>query len=148
MSAADQRHTLRGSPVVVAPGKVFLMGEYAVLDGAPAVVAAVGRFAVGQFIPGNESESPFVEEAVRATLAGLGERAAALPAGSVLVDSSGFSAGGHKLGLGSSAAVTAASVGARVDLVQVGVPDRLFDTLVSGWPARYWQPWRVYLKSG
>ena len=43
---------------------------------------------------------------------------------------------------------TAASVGARVDLVQVGVPDRLFDTLVSGWPARYWQPWRVYLKSG
>src|SRR5262245_60415453 len=26
-----------------APGKLFLMGEYAVLDGAPAIVAAVNR---------------------------------------------------------------------------------------------------------
>ncbi len=40
---------------------------------------------------------------------------------------------------------TAASAGARLDLVQVGVPDRLYDTLVSGWPVRYWQPWRAYL---
>jgi phosphomevalonate kinase len=120
VSASDHRHTLRGSPVVVAPGKVFLMGEYAVLDGAPAVVAAVGRFAVGQFIPGNESESSFVEEAVRAARAGLGERASALPAGSVLVDSSGFSVGGRKLGLGSSAAVTAASVGAMLEMA--GLP--------------------------
>ena len=28
----------------------------------------------------------------------------------------------------------------RVDLVQVGVPDRLYDTLVNGWPVRYRQP--------
>jgi activator of HSP90 ATPase len=37
------------------------------------------------------------------------------------------------------------NAGARVDLVQVGVPERLYDTLVSGWPVRYWQPWRAYL---
>jgi activator of HSP90 ATPase len=42
---------------------------------------------------------------------------------------------------------TAAGEGARVDLVQVGVPDRLYDTLVTGWPVRYWQPWRAYLDS-
>jgi uncharacterized protein YndB with AHSA1/START domain len=42
---------------------------------------------------------------------------------------------------------TAAGAGTRVDLVQVGVPDRLYDTLVSGWPVRYWQPWRAYLES-
>jgi activator of HSP90 ATPase len=42
---------------------------------------------------------------------------------------------------------TATSAGARVDLVQAGVPDRLYDTLVSGWPVRYWQPWRAYLAS-
>jgi len=35
--------------------------------------------------------------------------------------------------------------GGRVDLVQVGVPERLYDTLVSGWPVRYWKPWRAYL---
>jgi uncharacterized protein YndB with AHSA1/START domain len=40
---------------------------------------------------------------------------------------------------------TAMSAGACVDLVQVGVPDRLHDTLESGWPVRYWQPWRAYL---
>jgi phosphomevalonate kinase len=96
------------------------MGEYAVLDGAPAVVAAVGRHAVGQFIPGNGGESPFVDQAVRVTLEGLGERAAALPEGSVLVDSAGFSVEGRKLGLGSSAAVTAASVGAILEMA--GLP--------------------------
>jgi activator of HSP90 ATPase len=42
---------------------------------------------------------------------------------------------------------TASDQGGRVDLVQVGVPERLYDTLVSGWPVRYWQPWRAYLES-
>jgi uncharacterized protein YndB with AHSA1/START domain len=43
-------------------------------------------------------------------------------------------------------AFMATGAGARVDLVQVGVPDRLYDTLVGGWPVRYWQPWRAYLE--
>ena len=30
--------------VARAPGKLFLLGEYAVLDGCPAVVAAVDRY--------------------------------------------------------------------------------------------------------
>ncbi len=98
--SSELRNTLRGSPVVAAPGKIFIMGEYAVLEGAPAVVASVGRFAVGQFIPGWESESPFVAEAVKATLEGLGDRREALPEGSVRVDSAAFSADGRKLGLG------------------------------------------------
>ena len=103
-----ERNTLRGSPVVVAPGKIFLIGEYAVLDGAPAVVAAVSRAAVGQFVPGFEASSPFVAEAVQAALAGIGDHASALPVGSVMVDSSALSMNGKKLGLGSSAAVVTA----------------------------------------
>ena len=43
---------------------------------------------------------------------------------------------------------SAAGAGARVDLTQVGVPERLYDTLVNGWPVRYWQPWRAYLEGG
>jgi len=43
-------------------------------------------------------------------------------------------------------AFTAAGGGSRVELVQVGVPERLYETLVSGWPVRYWQPWRAYLE--
>jgi len=118
--SSELRNTLRGSPVVAAPGKIFIMGEYAVLEGAPAVVASVARFAVGQFIPGYEPESPFVAEAVRATLAGIGDRSEALPEGSVMVDSAAFSSEGRKLGLGSSAAVTAASVAAVMELA--GLP--------------------------
>ena len=118
--SSELRNTLRGSPVVVAPGKIFIMGEYAVLEGAPAVVAAVGRFAVGQFVPGYEPDSKFVAEAVSTTLLGIGDRGEALPAGSVMVDSAAFSADGRKLGLGSSAAVTAASVAAVLELA--GLP--------------------------
>jgi uncharacterized protein YndB with AHSA1/START domain len=36
--------------------------------------------------------------------------------------------------------------GSRVDLAQVDVPARLYDTLMSGWPSRYWEPWRAYLQ--
>jgi len=118
--SSELRNTLRGSPVVAAPGKIFIMGEYAVLEGAPAVVASVGRFAVGQFIPGWEPESPFVAEAVKAALEGIGDRREALPPGSVRVDSAAFSADGRKLGLGSSASVTAAAVAAVMEMA--GLP--------------------------
>ena len=43
-------------------------------------------------------------------------------------------------------AFTPAAAGATVDLVQVDVPERLYDTLMAGWPMRYWQPWRSYLE--
>ena len=42
---------------------------------------------------------------------------------------------------------TAAGSGARVDLAHAGVPERLYDTLVAGWPMRYWEPWRAYLEA-
>jgi phosphomevalonate kinase len=125
VTPADIRNTLRGSPVVAAPGKVFLLGEYAVLEGAPAVVSAVGRYAVAQFIPGNEPESDFVALAVRGALEGIGDVAAALPDGSVMVDSKAFSTDGRKLGLGSSAAVTAASVAAVMELAGLSVASNL-----------------------
>ena len=126
------RTTLRGSPVVVAPGKVFLAGEYGVLDGGTAVLAAVDRRAIGEFIPALEPGSPLVAEAVRTALAALGDKAAALPSGSVCIDTGAFfykykdvveykdafGAGddGRKLGLGSSAATAACAVGAILEM--------------------------------
>jgi uncharacterized protein YndB with AHSA1/START domain len=44
-------------------------------------------------------------------------------------------------------AFTASGSGGTVDLAHVGVPERLYDTLVGGWPTRYWQPWRSYLEA-
>ncbi len=37
--------------------------------------------------------------------------------------------------------------GARLELAQVGAPERLYETLLGGWPVRYWQPWRSYLEA-
>src|SRR3954469_14747888 len=36
--------------------------------------------------------------------------------------------------------------GSRLDLAQVDVPARLYDTLQSGGPSRYWEPWRADLQ--
>lgn len=80
---------------VSAPGKIMLLGEYAVLEGAPAMVAAVNRRAVGRVVPRGRS-SPVVEAVLaRANAAGL----------EVEIDTSTFYVGDTKLGLGSSAAV-------------------------------------------
>jgi mevalonate kinase len=115
------RTTLRGSPLVVAPGKVFLVGEYAVLEEGVAVLAAVSRHAVGQYVPGLEPSSPVVAETDRRARAALGDLAKALPAGSVLVDTSAFEAGGVKLGLGSSAAAAVVTAGAIFEHAGVSV---------------------------
>jgi phosphomevalonate kinase len=88
----------------VAPGKALLCGEYAVLHGAPAISVAVDRVARARF--GVGQASPFVKAAVAHV-----ERALGRSFGPIAVDSSALYAGEHKLGLGSSAAVTVATVG-------------------------------------
>lgn len=81
---------------VSAPGKIMLLGDYAVLEGAPAVVAAVNRRAVGQVTAGARRPSPVV-----AAVLARAER----PDLEVEIDTSSFYDGEEKLGLGSSAAV-------------------------------------------
>lgn len=90
---------------VFAPGKAILAGEYAVLHGAPAIAVAVDRDVIASDEAGGE-ESPFVR-AAKAYAAKSG----GAQLGDVRVDSSALYEGGEKLGLGSSAAVTAAVVG-------------------------------------
>ena len=95
--------------VVSAPGKLFLVGEYAVLEGAPAVVAAIDRRVTGRHVAGAAASSPLIAEAVRVVRDHLGGR---LPDGAPQLDSSPLLVGDRKLGLGSSAAAAAAAVGA------------------------------------
>ena len=90
-----------------APGKIVLSGAYAVLEGAPSIVAAVDRAVVADA----SREASFVTDEVRAAIeAGVIERApwfdasalrASLPDGT-----------SRKLGLGSSAAILVASIAA------------------------------------
>jgi phosphomevalonate kinase len=87
-----------------APGKVVLSGAYAVLAGAPALVAAVDRYAVADTAVSAERVTPEIEEAVRR---GLLARAPWFDATALREG-----AEDRKLGLGSSAAILVAAVGA------------------------------------
>jgi phosphomevalonate kinase len=83
----------------LAPGKVVLSGAHAVLEGAPAIVSAVSRYVVADAA----RPASFVTPEVRAA---LGDSPAPWFDATALRDD------GHKLGLGSSAAILVASLAA------------------------------------
>jgi phosphomevalonate kinase len=100
-----------------APGKIVLSGEYAVLDGAPAIAMAVDRRAVASVSDNTNDECRVVTEGFessgdaryRIVEAVCGAR----PAGrDFVLDTRAFVADGRKLGIGSSAALTVALVAA------------------------------------
>jgi phosphomevalonate kinase len=96
-----------------APGKVVITGAYAVLEGAPALVAAVDRYAVADTGRSADLVTPEVAAALRP----------AEPA--PWFDAGELRCADRKLGLGSSAAILVASLAA---LEGSGVGD---DALVS-----------------
>src|SRR5438445_1911872 len=129
-----------------APGKLFLSGEYVVLMGAPAVIAAVDRYAevrvtfgekpgplvVRSLAEGTRWEAPVARNempggdagAVLAALHAVAERGG-VPAhlgADVAVDSRPFLVGERKLGLGRSSATLVAAVAAF--LATAGRPTR------------------------
>jgi phosphomevalonate kinase len=108
---------MSASPTATAPGKILLAGEYAILDGAEAVVFAVDRHARAHVAaapaPPSSVPSPFLA-AARAVLAAhyRADDPAVAAAARIVVDSSALcAADGQMLGLGSSAAATVAAVG-------------------------------------
>ena len=137
-----------------APGKLVLLGEYAVLEGAPALVLAVNRRATATLRPAAgrdwEIASPTlgIEARLRfggSTPAWMGtaapelawvgtvmERApgiARVPACRVELETDRFYLAHrgtrHKLGLGSSAALTVALLGALVAVQTLGVGQQI-----------------------
>jgi len=103
--------------IVRAPGKLVLTGAYAVLEGAPALVVAVDRYARADASRTADAPSAEVVEAIGSN--------------APFCDAEAMYEGGKKLGLGSSAAVLVASLGARAaksgqDLADPDVRSRLF----------------------
>jgi len=96
--------------IASAPGKLIITGEYAVLDGAPALVVAVNRRAIATRQRGPRGSSPFLIAVAEEIERRLGKDDPATRAAfEVVVDSTRFYHMGTKLGLGSSAAVTVAA---------------------------------------
>ncbi len=90
-----------------APGKLVLSGAYAVLEGAPCLVAAVDRYVVAD----TARPAPFVTDEVHAALdAGALGAAPWFDASALREHAPNGSS--RKLGLGSSAAILAASLAA------------------------------------
>jgi len=91
-----------------APGKLMISGEYAVLDGAVAVVAAVSARVTARFV--ERAERPLPAEA--AATRKLAEAALGAIDRELALDTEDLRKAGRKLGLGSSAAASAAVAGA------------------------------------
>lgn len=110
-----------------APGKLVVLGEYAVLDGAPALVMAVNRYCRARMAPSAQgrcelqtaaagvetfrfdADAPSGSAIVDLVRNAMG---ASPPAWIASLDSTEFYAGRDKLGLGSSAAALVAWAGA------------------------------------
>lgn len=88
-----------------APGKVVLSGAYAVLQGAPAIIASVDRYVTADTSRPAERTTPELREAFG------GESTPHF-------DASELRDGGNKLGLGSSAAIVVACLALREKLRQ------------------------------
>lgn len=115
-----------------APGKALLCGEYAVLEGAPAIVSAVDRRV---FVKWSDREIPMPPEV--ATTLDLARRECGDVPGSLELDASALQRERVKLGLGSSAAAAAATAAAVFathghDLRDPECRSRIFDCAYRG----------------
>lgn len=102
-----------------APGKVVLSGAYAVLEGAPCLVASVDRYVTAD----SERSPEHIAEEVRA----------AMPPPYPHIDASELRSEGRKLGLGSSAAIVVASLATRAEFpcAQPEELQRLFEQALA-----------------
>lgn len=119
-----------------APGKLMICGEYAVLEGAPAIVAAVGARGAVRWVPEGSYEADWPTPEVDAARALAEEALGAVPMDHA-VDVMALRKGGRKLGLGSSAAGVAAAAGAVFafhghDLDDPAVVDRVLEAAFRG----------------
>lgn len=118
--------------VASAPGKLVLSGEYAVLEGAPAIVAAVQTRATVRFAM--TTDPAVVPPEVRATRR-LVEAELGGVSGELVIDVRSLRAGEHKLGVGSSAAAsvaTAAIVAWAHGLDAERARERIFGWAIAG----------------
>lgn len=115
-----------------APGKLMVSGEYAVLDGAVAIVASADVRVRVRWV-----EEPATLPPEAAATRELAERELGKVAGSLSLDASDLRKAGKKLGLGSSAAASAAVAGALLathghDLRDPAVQQRAFKLALAG----------------
>jgi phosphomevalonate kinase len=116
-----------------APGKLMISGEYAVLEGAVAIVASVDVRAHARWTEDTSAKLPPEARETRT----LAELALGKVEGTLSIDASDLRKSGRKLGLGSSAAASAAVAGALLathghDLNSPAVQQRALELALAG----------------
>lgn len=116
-----------------APGKLMISGEYAVLDGAVAVVAAVSARVLARWVDKAERALPREAAATRQ----LAEQALGPVSAELALETSDLRRAGQKLGLGSSAAASAAVAGALLasnghDLSEPSTRQKVLELALAG----------------
>jgi phosphomevalonate kinase len=99
-----------------APGKLVVSGAYAVLEGAPALVAAADRYVLADAT----REATFITPEVREAFDRLGRQ------DYPWFDASSLRSDDRKLGLGSSAAILVASLGVVWDAAEPAIAEAVF----------------------
>jgi len=97
---------------VSAPGKIFLAGEYGVLYGGEAIVAAVTKRARSYPFRRSRRANPLLEKTLEQGMVLLRELGLAFHGSLPVTDTGELRIGREKLGLGSSAAAAVACLGA------------------------------------
>ncbi|WP_437642037.1 hypothetical protein [Sorangium sp. So ce854] len=136
--------------IVRAPGKLVLSGAYAVLEGAPALVAAVDRYVLAD----PARPAALVTDEVQAAIdAGALDRAVWFDASALRAPAPAGSSGAasRKLGLGSSAAILVATLAARAAAAaatratEAAATTRATRAAAAGQPAPAWDARALFL---
>ncbi|MBL4634997.1 MAG: hypothetical protein JKY56_14080, partial [Kofleriaceae bacterium] len=115
-----------------APAKIMLAGEYAVVDGGPAILMAVDRAAVATLHRKTQYLSPFLLSAQRTIAQEFGQASQEVHnARRVSVCTDSFRHKGTKIGLGSSAAATVAAIGISITPADATVNQALVHRLAA-----------------
>ena len=119
-----------GTPTVIAPGAIFLVGEFRLPEEEVAVLAALSSYATAQFFPDVSPLSPLVAAVVEHAKLHLGETAAALPAGSVLLRPAKASASGEGITFDTGPAIAVATAAAIFETAGQSISERRDEILV------------------
>jgi mevalonate kinase len=125
-----ERTTLVGTPTVVAPGAIFLVGEFGLPEEEVAVLAALSSYATAQYFPDVSPHSPLVAAVVERAKTHLGEAAAALPAGSVLLSPAKAPGDGQGLTFDTAPAIAVATAAAVFETAGQSIGERRDEILV------------------
>ena len=125
-----ERTTLVGTPTVVAPGAIFLVGEFGLPEEEVAVLAALSSYATAQYFPDVSPCSPLVAAVVERAKTHLGEAAAALPAGSVLLSPAKAPTDGPGLTFDTAPAIAVATAAAIFETAGQSISERRDEILV------------------